>query len=382
MAATLAPLSVAAALSLTGWSPLGDWRWRYDLDIYLAAGRAAAAGAEPYAVVTDRGLGFTYPPAALAPFIPLSDISPAVVHAGWVLAVALVVAVTLLALLPSHATTIRARDLVVAATLCAATEPVYDSMHLGQVSPFVGAAAVLAVALSSSANGAWLGLAGALKVAPLGSGVGMLAERRPTTRIVASGLAFVLVTGAAWAVAPGLSVEYWTENLVETSRVGSLGSPSNTSLAGALAHAGLPDPAAQWAAIVLAATLTLWWIRSARRSAIDRIQAAIGAGALVVLATPVSWSHHALVAALAAALCWLAGRQVVAVALTVVWAAPLFEYAATVGGPMGLMIELLRPASLLVIVGATAQGRLFHPVGQRVQGGWSPQGTRVRNDTL
>ncbi|MGL5858310.1 MAG: hypothetical protein ACRC35_07900, partial [Angustibacter sp.] len=148
------------------------------------------------------------------------------------------------------------------------------------------------------------------------------------------------------------------------------------------AHAGVPDTIVRWSAVVLAAALTLWWIHSVRRTAVDRVQASVGAGALVVLATPVSWSHHALVAGLAAALCWLAGRRVAAVILTVLWAAPLFEYAATVGGPAGLAISLLRPASLLVIVGATARGRLLHPVGEHAQGGWSPQGTLVRNDTL
>lgn len=370
-------MAATAAVAATGLSPLGTWRWRYDLDIYLAAGRAAAHGADPYAVVTDRGLGFTYPPAALTPFVALSTISPAVVHLAWIMATAIVTVVCLMAISAPYMHKATTPNIAMSALLCAVTEPVYDSMHLGQLSPFVGAAAVLGVLGTSLRSSAWLGLAGALKVAPLASSFGLLGRDKPLRRLLVVVASATVVTGVAALLAPALSAQYWLHNIWQTSRVGSLDSASNASLAGAFAHLGVPDRVALPLALVLVAALGLAWLVRVRRAPSAPAHLAIGAGALTVLATPVSWSHHAFVVALTAGLWWLMRRRAAALALALVWTAPVFQWASDIGGLPGTSLQLLRPASLVAIVVVTAT------VGRRDltttddQGGWSPQGTCV-----
>ncbi|MGL4173590.1 MAG: glycosyltransferase family 87 protein [Actinomycetota bacterium] len=348
----------AVLVAETGASPLGGWRFRYDVDIYLAAAAAFNAGGDPYSVVTERNLGFTYPPAALMPFVVLSRIPPDVLYGWWNLVIATVVAVTFYLTARSCGlweTASEARIMVASAAVVV-TEPVYDSMHLGQASPMVAGLATIGVVAVSSRAGALTGVASAVKITPLGLLVAMAARSDFRRRIAWMFVAAGGITALAWVSFPDLSMRYWTVNLWETGRVGGLGSASNTSMAGLFSHSGMTDGPAFLAGTSVAAVLMVWWFHKIQANGNpNRADLALGAGSGIVLLTPVSWSHHALVASLAAGMLFLAGRHGYAFLLTACWALPIFQWASTWSQPWAFIGQIVRPITLIALIVVTAR---------------------------
>ncbi|MFN8097481.1 MAG: glycosyltransferase 87 family protein [Dermatophilaceae bacterium] len=356
MVAAGLPIAVATALNLAGLFPHGSWRRGYDLDIYLRAVRAWAAGQNPYSVETaDRHLGFTYPPLALIPFRALTAIDTTVLHVVWTLGIAACAVVCLWSLQRTRPTNPPWR-LALAATVLAFGDPIYDSMTLGQLSPLIGLLGILAICGDRPPWASLGGLGGALKLTPLGLAVHLPLIRHPLRRLAWMIAGFLVPTTAVALVLPHLSRAYWTDYVLDTTRVGAIGSSSNTSMAGALAHLGVPDKAAEVGGLVLTAVLTLLWLRRHRSATRttgalpEPIDLAVGAGCLVVLATPLAWSHHALAATAGCALLILGDRVALGVALGLLWILPLFLWAGDVGGIWGVALSLVRPVSLVALV--------------------------------
>ena len=85
-----------------------------------------------------------------------------------------------------------------------------------------------------------------------------------------------------------------------------------------------------------------------------RLDLAIGAGCLVCLGLPVTWSHHGLAVSLAVAAFALRRRLWTGFFLALLWALPVQLWSAALDDAVGDVLGSLRPVSLVCLVVATA----------------------------
>lgn len=356
--AACVPFLLAAWFALVGWTPQESWRHDYDLLIYLQAGQDVRDGINPYLYETDLELGFTYPPVAALPFAILTELPFWLVRFAWVIGIAVIGWALLHALLrrtPLAAST-RSRDLglvAVAAAFAASTEPIYDSMVLGQVSPYVAAAGILAFT-GPATRGWWAGLGGAVKLTPLGLLPAMLGLPDRLLRVGWAVTAALVLTGVGVIALPEASVDYFTNRVWDTRNVGRVGRPSNVSLASIYGRMGLSWDASAKIGLVLTGLLAAIWLWQITRRPPHRLDLAIGAGALVCLGLPVTWSHHALAVSMAVAALALRRWLWPAALLAMLWALPVQLWSANLDGFVGDAFGSLRPISLIGLVVATA----------------------------
>ena len=99
----------------------------------------------------------------------------------------------------------------------------------------------------------------------------------------------------AWAVLPNASLTFWTKILPDTGRIGGPAYLDNLSVKGLLLHVGLPDSgltSGLWLVLslglaVLAAVVIKWAV-----AADENFVAVSATAVLMLLISPVSWSHH------------------------------------------------------------------------------------------
>jgi len=298
-----------------------------DLHVYRYGGDAVLHQAPLYdADDPVTGYPFTYPPFAALVMVPLS------VLPGW-LAAALWTGASTAALLGCVAVALRAEGrpappgaVVGALALGAlALEPVWQTLSFGQVNLLL--MLVLLVDLLGTHrrwSGVAVGVVAGIKITPLVFvALLVLTRQRGAAGRALAAFAGTVVVGLL--ALPGSAPAYWTDGLLDARRVGPPALAHNQSVHGALTRLlGEPVPVWLWCAVAgpLAVAVLLvavrWWGR-------DRLLA-ICLGALAMLvASPVSWSHHwvwAVPVALAlrprsrwAALAWTA----VFVARPIVW---------------------------------------------------------------
>jgi alpha-1,2-mannosyltransferase len=122
-------------------------------------------------------------------------------------------------------------------------------------------------------------------------------------------LAFAGTVAAGFAVAPASAATYWTDRLVDAGRVGPPALAHNQSVYGALTRLlDGPPPTLLWltvagllslAVLVVGAT---WWRRG------DRLLGTCLGAMAMLIASPVSWSHHWVWAVPVALLLWERSR--------------------------------------------------------------------------
>jgi len=265
-----------------------------DLLVYQHAGRAVLDGL-PVLQSSDpvTGLPFTYPPFAAVVMVPLAPM-PAWLAAGlWtgasVGALAAVVVVVRRALgraAPGW--------LVVLLTGGAlAMEPVWQNLTFGQINLFLMLAVLVDLVRPERRwSGVLVGIAAGVKLTPLVFLVLLLLVGRPA----AAGRAAVTFAGTVavgFVVMPGSAATYWADGLVDAGRVGPPALAHNQSVYGALTRL-LDGPPPTWAWLAVAGPLSLavlvagagWWRRG------DRVIGTCLGGVAMLLASPISWSHH------------------------------------------------------------------------------------------
>lgn len=313
-----------------------------DLRIYRSGGAALAHGERLYDLRFAWNLGFTYPPFAAIVFTSLAatpwPVLPPLVTA--VSVVALPVSCWLALRLPVRPVTgQRAITLALAASAAAIwLEPVRTNLGYGQINLIVTALILYDLSRDDSARykGAAIGLAAGLKLTPAIFAVYLAATRRYRAAAVSAGV-FCLTVATGFAVAPGDSAQFWAGRFASPQHVGRIENAANQSLRGALArlvHTANPGP--WWllaAAAVGAGGLTLAAIAGRRGDAASGFCLCAVTGLLV---SPVSWSHHWVLAVpallLAAVRGWQRGRgwEIAAVALLaaigwsrIIWQVPI-----------------------------------------------------------
>lgn len=254
-----------------------------DLQVYRAGGEHVAAGLPLYGGGVLLDLPFVYPPFAAVLFGPLAWLPFPVLAAAWTVA-----GVALLAVVVRRCGA--AGPLLVASVALATwLDPVRTTLYLGQINLVL--LALVACDLSGRPDSRWrgvgVGLAAALKLTPLLFVAHLLLTRR--FRAAATALGTFVVAGAVgFLVAPADSVTYWLRGtFLAADRISDVAGPSNHSLTGFLARAGMPSllPAALLAVLTLAVAVAVH-----RRG--DALLGATVVGLGSAAAAPFAWSHH------------------------------------------------------------------------------------------
>lgn len=264
----------------------------FDMAIYQGAVRWWLAGGDLYGYHAPvRGaLGFTYPPFAALVLTPTALVPLQV--AGWVITV-----LSLLALAGTLGLLVRGKLLIVGVVAALATEPIRQTLGLGQVNLLLFALVVVDLLLLGRAGSRWtgvgIGIATAIKLTPGLFIVYLLATRRWRAAGVAAGTS-ALLTVAAALVAPRETMQYFGFLMWETARVGAADAVANQSLAGLLARVSADHlvPRTGWLLLCLAAVVAGLHRAARAHAAGDEVTALALTGLTANLITPVAWTHH------------------------------------------------------------------------------------------
>jgi alpha-1,2-mannosyltransferase len=276
------------------------WHHTFDLRVYRGAVQWWLDGRPLYAFVRpNTSKGFTYPPFGALALMPLAigTETTATVLSTAASAV-LLIGTTWLLVAPvarRHGWT-PWFSVAVSVPLVFALEPVRETFGWGQVNLWV-VAFVLADVVALQRGWAWagvgMGLAAAIKVTPGLFLVYLLLTRRWRNAAVAVGT-FLAATLLAVAPDPRSSVQFWTDTLWQTGRVGRVDRTSNQSLLGLLARLADPRSPDRRLWLVLAGAvlvLALWRAVQAFRRGDELVGVTI-TGLATCLISPISWTHH------------------------------------------------------------------------------------------
>jgi len=319
-------LLLAAAVALLCGFVARDGGGFIDLQVYRFGGAAVLDDGRVYAEGTPgSGLPFTYPPFAALLLAPIAAIPYPLLVAGWSAAGVLALGWVLRRFLAETAYADRTWLVPLATALALGLEPVWANLSFGQVNLFLMALVVAdllapdLLAPDRRRAGWMVGVAAGLKLTPLLFLVFLLLVRRPRAAANA-GLAFLATIGIGFALAPEASGAYWTHLLWDAGRVGGVPYAGNQSMLAALFRGLGHEPStllwflvAGAVAGVVLLVAALAWHRGMRGAAI-----CLAAFAMLV-ASPISWSHHWVWAA-PAAVVLLGSSRVAAVAWVMLFA--------------------------------------------------------------
>jgi alpha-1,2-mannosyltransferase len=298
-----------------------------DLFVYLYGGRAVLDGLPVYESVDPvTGLHFTYPPFAAVLMVPLALLPTWLAAALWT--GASVGALAAVVVVVGRALGRPAPGWLVAVVTggALALEPVWQNLTFGQANLFLMFAVLVDLVRPARRwSGVLVGIAAGVKLTPLVFVVLLvLVGRRAAAGRAA--LAFAGTIAVGFVVMPGSAGRYWDEGLVDAGRVGPPELAHNQSVFGALTRL-LDGPPPTWAWLAVAGPLSLavlvvgagWWRRG------DRVLGTCLGALAMLIASPISWSHHWVWAVPAALALWERSRWACAawtavfVARPVVW---------------------------------------------------------------
>ena len=295
-AAALYALSVAVLC--TGHLGSG---WPFvDLAIYREGGKAVLSGAPLYDLRFPGALAFTYPPLSALAFTLLTPLRMSLLKP-------LVTAASLLLLPAALALALRLRPVrtwmtasqalqvaLLFSALAGWLEPVWTTLRYGQIDLLVTALVLLDLARLRDTrwHGAGIGLAAGLKLTPAIFAVYLLLTRRVRPALVSLAV-FAATVALGFALVPGDASSFWGGAFVDSSRVGRAENAANQSLRGAyvrLAHSLAVDPMWLISALAVGALGIVLATRAGRSGDDARGYSLCALSALLV--SPVSWSHH------------------------------------------------------------------------------------------
>ncbi len=307
-------LLTLAAVAWAGWRLLGHVTYRIDIDVYRMGGRAWLDGKPLYAdgamFETRAGLElpFTYPPLAAIVFAPfallsLSAASATITVTTFVLLIAsTVIVLTRLDVWPQSSITSEPawlRRCWLAAAIVAPAlvylEPIRANFDFGQIN-VVLMTLVIADCIPRRTpwpRGILLGIAIALKLTPAVF-VLYFVLRRDTRALIVTAASAAVATLIGFLFAWRDSVEYWTDTVRNTDRIGTATLNTNQNIAGTLARLGLGEGErfVLWTLLCFVVLgVTIWAARRLLRAG-EPALALICVAMFGLVVSPVSWSHH------------------------------------------------------------------------------------------
>jgi alpha-1,2-mannosyltransferase len=301
---------LAVVGGVIGW--MLDWHIGVDIAVYRAGALTLLHGDQLYDANTLSDepywalLPFTYPPSAALIFVPLAflplEVAWGVLTAVSLLAMAVVVRVAI-GSLPKPAEdgprwwASPARSTLVFSLVFLALEPVWRTIFLGQINLILMAMIVLDVLVITQRNsrfgGVLVGVAAAVKLLPLIFVAHLLFTGRWKDALRALGT-FVALQGLMFLISPGEAARYWAYTLPDTGRIGPIHWAGNQSLNGMMNRLTDLAPWASTAALGISALLAgpaVWLMLKFHRKG-QNLAAVLVTAFFMLLASPVSWSHH------------------------------------------------------------------------------------------
>jgi alpha-1,2-mannosyltransferase len=283
--AVFGAIGVSLALAVNNPDPI-------DLLVYRSGGTLLLNGDALY--VVREGLPFTYAPFAAVVFVPLALIP-------WPFSVVMVTALSVLALgraiwlllcqvkgsKPTPAV------FAVAGILALVSEPMLANLGFGQVNAFLLWLVVEDILgpRTSRIGGVLTGVAAGIKLTP-GIFMLMFLVAGAYRRFALATVAFLATSVIAFPFLGSQVFDFWTEVTWNATRVGKPEFASNQSINGGMWRLFGPDPnRVIWLLVaVLVVALAMWGARVEWRR--SRLRA-VGLGSLaMLLASPISWTHH------------------------------------------------------------------------------------------
>lgn len=310
----LLQLLTLAGLAWAAWRLFGQLPYRIDIDVYRMGGQAWLDGRPLYAdgvlFTTEAGLDlpFTYPPLAAVVFAPFALLPlPAAGVVITAITLVLLVVSTWLVLTrlqvaddwPANTGPAWWRRCWVAAAIVALAvlylEPIQSNFDFGQINVVLMTLVIadLVPRKTPWPRGLLLGIAMALKLTPAVFLLYLLMRRDTRALLTAIGSAVVAtLLGVLFAARD--SLQYWTETVHDTDRIGTVTFNTNQNIAGGLARLGLGEGPrfVLWVLACFAVLgLTMWAVRRLLKA--DQPVLALICNALFgLVVSPVSWSHH------------------------------------------------------------------------------------------
>jgi alpha-1,2-mannosyltransferase len=205
-----------------------------------------------------------------------------------------------------------------------AFEPVWQNLTFGQANVLLMLAVLVDLVRPERRwSGLLVGIAAGLKLTPLVFVVLLVLIGRRSAAGRAA-LAFAATIAVGFVLKPGSALTYWDEGLVDVPRVGPAALAHNQSVYGALTRLlDAPPPTWVWLAVAGPVALAVlivgagWWRRG------DRVLGTGLGGLAMLLASPISWSHHWVWAVPIALVLWERSRWACAAWTAVFVARPI-----------------------------------------------------------
>lgn len=284
-----------------------------DLHVYRAGAAAIVHGEWLYGI-RFWGLPFTYPPFAAVALTPLAVVP-------WWIAVALMLIANVAATPVMFYLALRLRPVagwlsrgdaarlaLAVAVVAIWLEPAYTTVAFGQVNILLTVMVLIDLTLpdDSAFKGVATGIAAGIKLIPLIFVLYLAATRRVRAAVVALGT-FAATIAVGYALVPHASEYYYADlTFLHSSHVARLSNDWNQSLLGAVGRTIGSEPGSRWLILVLVVGLAgLALAAEAGRRGDD----ATGYGLCAVtglLVSPISWTHHWVMAVPALLLAGLA----------------------------------------------------------------------------
>ena len=267
------------------------------------------------------GLPFTYPPFAAVVMVPLALLPTWLAAALWTGASVAALAAVVVVVAASFGRPAPGWLVALLAGGALALEPVWQNLTFGQVNLFLMLAVLVDLLRPERRwSGVLVGIAAGVKLTPLVFVVLLVLVGRRTAAGRAV-LAFAGTVAVGFVAMPGSAATYWTDGLVDASRVGprrwpttsrcTARSPGSSTVRRRLLL-WLASPGCSHSPSWSSAPV--WWRRG------DRVLGTCLGALAMLIASPVSWSHHWVWAVPVALALWERSRWA-AVAWTAVFVA-------------------------------------------------------------
>ncbi|MEI6624558.1 MAG: glycosyltransferase 87 family protein [Actinomycetes bacterium] len=271
--------------------------FQVDLAVYRDGVRAAWSRGDLYELLFPPvGLPFTYPPFAALIFTPLAVLPLTATQIMWCL-ITLVCGLVYGVVCVRDYTAARFQSMTFTLIVLIAllvSDPLRIGILFGQINVVLAVLVILDLngRTGRLPQGVLIGIAAAIKLIPLFLILYFIVTKRFKSAVIAGGT-FVVASAIAFACFPQASAQYWGELVLDSTRVGGIAYISNQSLQGMLIRVmGGPDQAKlAWFVCASVLALAMLWVCWRLFATFPAICNALIL-ATMLMASPVSWTHH------------------------------------------------------------------------------------------
>ena len=301
LAAVAAGAAVCWHIWVAPWDDPGYGLFHNGIDtrVYHGAADAVWHGRSLYDAPVYRVWRFTYAPFAGLVMLPLAAFTESTALLLWnigsVISLLLLIAVSMRAMgfrLDFRLVVFTVLTAIAVTTL----EPVHTTLWNGQINLFLALAVVLDLGpVKNRLRGVGVGLAAGIKLTPLFFVAQLCAIRRFRDAAVAL-TTFAATVVLAVMVLGREATGFWTDDMLQTRRIGNLDAPANQTFRGYFARLATFDiahpPSWLWIPVgVVVGALGLWAAYVAHRCRANLLAISI-TGMTSCAIGPFSWGHH------------------------------------------------------------------------------------------